>query len=176
VLADLLDARRVAPLASLDDLLRTVRAIDRPPFEAAVVGGALADRVGYAFVAGIRSAVARLLPGLPKAAIPALCITEARGGHPRDIETRFDDAAGKVEGRKHWATLATRADVLFVLAKAGEAEGRPLLRLVEVDPHADGVRIEPMPETPFAPEVPHAVVTFADARVIRVLEGDGFER
>jgi hypothetical protein len=174
-LSALVGVRERRPVVSLGDFLSTLRGIDGAPFEAALEGGALADRTGYAFVAGIRAAFGALFPGVSRDQIPALCATEAQGAHPRTIATRFDEASGTVSGEKRYATLAPIADVLLVLAKAGEEEGRNVLRVVRVDPHAPGVRIEPMPELAFAPEVPHATVVLEDAPA-GVLEGDGFEQ
>jgi hypothetical protein len=175
-LSALVGAREPRGVASLGDFLSTLRGIGGAPFEAALEGGALADRTGYAFVAGIRAAFDALFPGVSRAEIPALCATEAQGAHPRTIATRLDEAAGTVTGEKRFATLAPVADVLLVLAKAGEEAGRNVLRVARVDPHAPGVRIEPMPELGFAPEVPHATIVFDGAPVAGVLEGDGFER
>jgi len=176
VLSALVGARERRNFGSLGDFLSALRSVEGAPFEAALEGGARADRVGYAFVAGIRAALETLFPGVSRAQIPTLCATEAQGAHPRTIATRLDEAAGTVTGEKRFATLAPIADVLLVLAKAGEEEGRNLLRVARVDPRAPGVRIEAMPELAFAPEVPHAVVVLEGAPVAGVLEGDGFER
>ncbi|HEX8792346.1 MAG TPA: acyl-CoA dehydrogenase family protein [Polyangiaceae bacterium] len=176
ILSELLSARVRRPVASLEAFLAELRALEGTPFELAIDGGARADRVGYAFVAGIRAAIEALAPDVGRARVPALCATEAHGAHPRGITTSFDETAGTVTGEKRFATLAPLADVLLVLAKAGEREGRNVLRVVLVDPRARGVRIAPMAELSFAPEVPHATVTFDAAPVSGVLEGDGYER
>lgn len=177
LLSEILAAReRRRAVASLDAFLAELRGLEGTPFELAVDGGARADRVGYAFVAGLRAAIEALAPDVGRARVAALCATEANGAHPRGITTSFDEAAGTVSGEKRFATLAPVADVLLVLAKTGEAEGRNVLRIVLVDPRGRGVRVEPMAELPFAPEVPHATVTFEAAPVSRVLEGDGYER
>jgi hypothetical protein len=175
-LGALLAAPPPRPVSSIEAFLSALPPLHPAPFDAAVLGGALADRVGYAFVAGIRAAYSVLVPSAPWSALPALCFTEAHGAHPRSIATRLDEAAGTVTGEKKWATLAPCADTLLVLAKAGEAEGRSVLRIARVDARSPGVRVERMPEPPFAPEVPHATVTLEGARVSSVLEGDGFDR
>jgi acyl-CoA dehydrogenase len=176
VLSTLIAARERRPVASLDAFLAELRGLAGAPFELAVEGGARADRIGYAFVAGIRAAMEALAPDVPRARVPALCATEAEGAHPRGIKTRLDEAAGAVTGEKRFATLAPVADVLLVLAKTGERDGRNVLRMAVVDARASGVRIEPMADLAFAPEVPHAVVTFDGAPAAGVLEGDGYER
>ena len=169
-------AQSRAPARSLDEFVAALVAAPAPPFDAAVRGGSLADRTGYAFVAGIRAAIGALIPALPRTTTFAFCVTESRGGHPRNIETRFDEATHTLDGEKHWATLAPHADGLLVLAKIGEEAGRNVLRLVRVDARGPGVVIETMPEAPFAPEVPHAIVRLTRAPALQVLEGDGFER
>ena len=163
--------------------------------ERALWGGFHADRLGYAFVAGYAAALARLFEHVarlhptpsgrafterPLPAKLSLCATEAGGGHPRAIATRLDKQGGALvlNGEKTFATLATMADELLVVASRGiEADGRNRLRVVRVRPDAKGVIITPRPETPFAPEIPHAVVRFTDAVVENedVLPGDGYE-
>ncbi len=51
------------------------------PLEAAVRGGARADRVGYAFAAGYQAALRALFPLAP-GQLGSLCATEAHGAHP----------------------------------------------------------------------------------------------
>lgn len=154
------------------------------PVDRAIVRGFRADRIGYAFAAGYQAALRSLVPDLPEHRVVSLCITEEGGGHPRAIATRLepDAAAGtgwRLSGRKQWATLAGEATELLVAARIGEHEdGRPSLVLVRVAGGADGLTLTPMPATPFAPEIRHAVVEMdavavaADAR----LPGDGYAR
>jgi acyl-CoA dehydrogenase len=181
------------------DLAAWIRQLPKCPFtgqvERALWGGFHADRLGYAFVAGYAAALARLFEHVarlhptpsgrsftdrPLPAKLSLCATEAGGGHPRAIATRLDKQGGALvlNGEKTFATLATMADELLVVASRGiEADGKNRLRVVRVRPDAKGVTITPRPETPFAPEIPHAVVRFADAVVENedVLPGDGYE-
>lgn len=144
-------------------------------FEAAVRGGALADRLGYAFVAGYEAALSALLPSRDRARAAALCATEAGGAHPRAIATTI--AGGALNGEKTFVTLGEHAEALYVLAReAGErdAEGRPRLVLVCVDRSASGVAITPLPPAPFVPEIPHAKVSFTEVRAFERLPGDGW--
>lgn len=157
-------------------------------FARAVLGGARADRLGFAFVAGYRAAIACLGEGAdlsrPLPARVCLAVTEAGGGHPRAMTTKLAAIPGnddrlRLDGEKTFATLASASDVLLVLAREGEDEaGRPRLRLVRVGARATGVTITKQPETPFAPEVPHARVTFEGVTVSvdDVLAGDGYAR
>jgi acyl-CoA dehydrogenase len=135
--------------------------------ERAIVSGARADRVGYAFANGYALAIEALV-GDGNA---ALCATEEGGNHPRAIHTRLQD--GRVTGRKRWATLADRVTHLLVVATEGtDAAGRPRLRIVRVPSDAPGVTLE-LSTTTFVPEVRHARVTL-DAVAGEVLPGDGY--
>jgi alkylation response protein AidB-like acyl-CoA dehydrogenase len=147
------------------------------PADRAILGGVLADRLGYAFVAGYHAALGALVPG---GARRCLCATEEGGAHPRAIATmlRADGDGFRLDGKKRFSTLATVADELLVVASTGvDAAGKNRLKLVCVPAGADGLTITPMPATPFAPEVPHAEVTLAGVRVeaAALLPGDGYD-
>ncbi len=152
----------------------------RAPADAALLGGFEADRLGYAFVAGYEAALRALLGNARPLGLTSLCATEVGGAHPRAIETRLDDTAGglRLHGRKRWSTLATRASELVVLASRGaDANGRKRLVLVRVPADAPGVRVEPMPDTPFTPEIPHAELSLDAVEVgeHQVLPGEAWE-
>ncbi|MFZ5476789.1 MAG: acyl-CoA dehydrogenase [Myxococcota bacterium] len=142
------------------------------PADRAILGGVTSDRLGHAFAAGYAAALARLA-GDPAAT--SLCVTEEGGAHPRAIRTTLSPE-GRLRGAKAWSTLAGDADVLLVAASVGERDGRNELRVARVAADAPGVMRTPMPATPFAPEIGHWRVTFADAPVLDVLPGDGWER
>lgn len=177
-----------ADLAAWTDVLLTC------PFsgqvERALWAGFHADRIAYAFVGGYAAALARLVDraggesgSTPGRAFPvrlSLCATEIGGAHPRRIATRLDKQGGALvlNGEKTFATLATEAEELLVVASRGlEADGRNRLRLVRVKPKAKGVEIIAKDTLPFAPELPHAVVRFVDVVVENenVLPGDGYD-
>jgi len=147
---------------------------DRTPIARAFLGGARADRLGFAFVAGYRAALEALVPDRPSelSTLAALCATEVAGNHPRAIETTLE--GGKLRGHKKWITLGGAAETLLVVAKVGEADGRPQLSLAAVRADAPGVRVTALPETPFVPEVPHAEAHFEDVEVTYVFPGDGY--
>ncbi len=135
---------------------------------------AAVDRIGYAFAVGYDAALHELVPSAH--GLSALAATENKSAHPRDIHTRVS-AAGAVTGVKSFVTLGNLADTILVVARTGtpQADGRPDLRLVSVSATAPGVTREALPATPFAPELPHARVTFDDARG-ELLPGDGYAR
>lgn len=165
-----------ASLAAFDDTWGRLATRWPLPVDQAILGGVLADRLGYAFAAGYAAALRRLVPGLEGRA--CLCITEEGGAHPRAIRTALtpDGDGWTVTGRKQWSTLAGSGDVLLVAASAGAAGDRNDLRLVRVRRAAPGVTLTPMPETPFTPEIPHFEVAFDGVAVESVLPGDGWAR
>ena len=166
-----------APL-SLTAFLELARDLSGEPLtlDRAALAGARADRLGFAFAGGYQAALAALFPATATK-VGALSVTEAGGAHPRAIATRLEARA--LTGAKRWATLASHAEVLYVVASTGrDDDGRNRLVVVRLDPRADGVAITPMPDTPFVPEVPHSMITFDGVHVdaADVLEGDGYER
>ncbi len=146
------------------------------PIDAAIRGGLRADRLGFAFAAGYRSALAALLPNGEN--IASLCITEAEGGHPRAIRTRLENRDGRLllNGEKLWSTLAESGEYLAVLASAGWKEDRNILVLLRVPVGAPGLHLEPLAELPFAPEIGHYRVAFVDVQVplYSVFMGDAY--
>ncbi len=145
------------------------------PFDRAVLGGLRADRVGFAFAAGYRAAIQALAPSIDARDLVALSATEAGGNHPRAIETTL--ASGRLKGRKRWTTLGGRASHVLVIASVGEDDlGRNRLKAVRVPTARVGVRVVPMHDAPFVPEIPHAELYLEDVAVTDddVLPGDGY--
>jgi acyl-CoA dehydrogenase len=178
-----LDPARVPP--AVDDLrvwwdaTATHRAAWTEPFDRAFAGGACADRLGFAFAAGYAEALRVLVPDLPPGSITALCATEEAGVHPRAIRTRLvatEPGRYTLTGRKKWATVASAASSLLVVASTGEDAGKNRLRVVRVRADAPGVRLHPA-TAPFVPEIPHAEVELDGviASDADVLPGDGYD-
>ncbi len=142
----------------------------------ALIGGALSDRLGYAFASGYGEALRALAPGLE--GVTALCITEAGGNHPKAIETKLVPAGTgfEVSGHKKWATVGSLASSLLVCATTGTAGGLPRLRMVRIAANAPGVTIKAT-SAPFVPEIPHAEITLDKVAVTAadVLPGDGYD-
>jgi hypothetical protein len=182
-----------------DGLAEWLTRLEKCPFQATVKralwGGLGADRLGYAFVAGYDAAIRQLFdhaasaqrrpsaepfPAPLRIGIASLAASETGGAHPRAIATRLDSRDGTLvlTGDKTFATLATVADELLVVATRGKkSDGNSDLCVVRVSPNAPGVRVEARAETPFAPEIPHAHVHFETAVVDAedVLPGDGYQ-
>ncbi|MDF2695925.1 MAG: Acyl-CoA dehydrogenase [Labilithrix sp.] len=177
------------------------------PAERALWAGFEADRLGYAFVGGYQAALERLFAWGAEAvggslAKPypwptavsvrrSLAATEAGGAQPRAVETQLvaaesDASAGantyRLRGAKTFATLASVAEEMLVVASRGVSEdgnggSRNRLVLVRVRTDAAGITIEPRAPTPFAPEIPHAKVHLADVAIREddILPGDGYD-
>jgi len=159
------------PWADVVAFLSWARTDVREGVARALWAGLHADRLGYAFAGGYEAALTRLLGARP-AGVVALAATEAGGAHPRAIATRFEN--GTVTGEKTFATLANVADELLVVATRGaNGEGKNDLVVVRVTTKAAGVTIEKRPDTPFAPEIPHAIVRFEHTPAT-LLPGDGY--
>ncbi|MFN0252322.1 MAG: acyl-CoA dehydrogenase family protein [Kofleriaceae bacterium] len=153
-----------------------IRAPFDTPVDRAIVGGAWADRLGFAFAGGYQAALQALVP--EHGGIGALCVTEVKGNAPKHIETTLVPAGDHYElsGTKKWATAAPLATHLLVAATTGrDDEGRNQIRLVRVATDAAGVTLVPS-SAPFVPEIPHAEVTL-DKVVVHaqdLLPGDGY--
>lgn len=168
----------VAPIASVDECHARIAPLDARfthGVDRAAAGGFVADRIGYAFLAGYRAALSKLDPTLSRA---SLCATESGGAHPRAIETRLEPRgdAFVLNGEKTYATLASAADVLLVIASRGKDGDRNQLQIARIPSKREGVTIRDRDPIAFAPEIPHARVSFRDVRVepSEILEGDGY--
>lgn len=144
----------------------------------AVIGGALADRVGFAFAGGYHEALQQLVPGL-SGQRASLCATEEGGNHPRAIKTtltRVHDQRYELTGKKLWSTAADKADRLLVIASTRWFEGKNELSLVSVGAGQPGVTLIPASAS-FVPEVPHAQVVLDKVAVSEadVVGGDAYE-
>lgn len=155
------------------------------PIHRAILGGFCADRLGYAFASGYREALCCAIAGVGERKL-ALCASEAKGAHPRFIETRLDRAdrapgderaSLTLSGVKHYATLGQHADGYIVIASVGRApDGKNRLAAVHIPSGRAGVTLTDLPPTPFVPELPHARIAFEQVTVDPddVLPGDGY--
>jgi acyl-CoA dehydrogenase len=173
-----------APCERVADWWPRHRAIaaDHPdPIHQAIVGGFVADRVGWAFASGYQAALRALVHDLPADRICSLCVTEADGNAPKAIKStlRRDGANYLLDGSKQWTTLGPEGALFLVAARDADAAGeRPSLKVMRVASDAPGVTVEAMPPTRFVPEVPHARLRFDGVRVeaSSLLPGDGYDQ
>lgn len=138
----------------------------------AAVAGFDSVASGSAFLGGYQEALHALVPALAPDELISMCATEATGARPSAMTTTVT-GDGTVTGTKSFATLGTSATRFLVIARAGtHSDGKPSLRavLVAAGPQA---AVTPLPPLPFAPEIPHATVTFTDAPG-ETLPGDGY--
>ncbi len=167
------------PLESITDAWTRHRAVAErfdTTIDIAIAGGFGADRLGFAFLSGYQQALRALLPELAADELVAVSATEASGAHPSAIATQVTETDGgwRVNGTKTFTTLGILARRLLVIASAGtSADGRNRLRAVLVDAAQPGVDVTNLPVVPFAPEIPHASVTFTDVAA-EPLPGDGY--
>ena len=171
-----------APCESVTDWWPRHRAIAREhpdPIHQAIVGGFVADRVGWAFASGYQAALNALFPDVPADRICALCVTEADGNSPKAIKSslRKNGDGWLLNGAKRWTTLGPDGALFFVAARDEAASvERASIRIARIDSKAAGLKIEAMPPTKFVPEVPHARLQFENLNVeeSELLPGDGY--
>jgi len=159
-------------LAAWRTATQSARGSFATPVDRALVGGAHADRLGFAFAGGYAEALRALVPGATD--LLALCATEEGGAHPRAIKTTLE--RGELTGRKKWATGAASAAALLVVASTGtDVAGHNQLRVVRVPTTAPGLRLHASAAA-FVPEITHAEVELDHVRVADadVLPGDGY--
>ncbi|MFC4123955.1 acyl-CoA dehydrogenase [Nocardia rhizosphaerae] len=138
----------------------------------AAVAGFDSGTTGTAFLGGYQEALHALVPALAEDDLTSMCATEAGGAKPAQLTTTVTED-GVVTGTKSFATLGELATRFLVIARAGTwPDGRARLRAVLV-PAGAGTVVTPLPELPFAPEIPHATVTFEGVRG-ELLPGDGY--
>ena len=151
------------------------------PVHQAIVGGFVADRVGWAFASGYQAALRALFADAPGDRICALCVTEADGNCPKAIKSSLTRTSGgwTLNGSKRWTTLGLEGALFFVAARDEAASRtRPGIRIALVDSDARGLKIESMPATKFVPEVPHARLEFENLKIDEsaILPGDGYDQ
>ena len=157
---------------------RAIAAGHPDPIYQAIVGGFVADRVGWAFASGYQAALRALFPGAPADRICALCVTEADGNSPRAIKSTLQRRSGQwlLNGAKRWTTLGPDGALFFVAARDETAPSeRPSIKVARVPSDAPGLKVQVMPSTKFVPEVPHAQLQFTDVNVADLLPGDGYD-
>jgi alkylation response protein AidB-like acyl-CoA dehydrogenase len=151
------------------------------PIHQAIVGGFVADRVGWAFASGYQAALRALFPDAPADRICALCVTEADGNSPKAIKSALSKSGvlWTLNGAKRWTTLGPEGALFFVAARDEAATGaRASIRIARVNSNTPGLKIENMPATRFVPEVPHAQLKFENLKLdeASILPGDGYDQ
>ena len=151
------------------------------PIHQAIIGGFVADRVGWAFASGYQAALRALFPDAPADRICALCVTEADGNTPKAIKSSLSrvDQQWTLNGSKRWTTLGPDGALFFVAARDEAAsQERAVIKIVRVASDSPGLKIQAMPATKFVPEVPHAQLKLENLKVREgeILPGDGYDQ
>ena len=160
---------------------RAIAAEHFDPIHQAIIGGFVADRVGWAFASGYQAALHAMFPDAPVDRICALCVTEADGNSPKAIKSSLRKSGDQwtLSGSKRWTTLGPDGALFFVAARDEAASvDRAHIRIARIDSSAQGLKIENMHATKFVPEVPHAQLRFMDLKLDEsaIMPGDGYEQ
>ncbi|MEM7017136.1 MAG: acyl-CoA dehydrogenase family protein, partial [Pseudomonadota bacterium] len=120
--------------------------------------------------------IRRLFPTTPTDAVTAFCVSEARGPHPRYINTAISGTEGqwKITGEKMWGTMAPAANMIYVAVKTGESDGQNQLSMVSVDPRQSSVTQLPLPPERNAGPVPICDLQFEQTDVTSLFDGDAY--
>jgi alkylation response protein AidB-like acyl-CoA dehydrogenase len=130
------------------------------PFVAAALGGALADRLAWVFLAGYQSTIRRCFPQLPvEPGWAAFVNTEDSSGRLPGTALTGEPGQRRLNGWKHWLAAADHADRLLVSARQ---EHTPFLVLRRDTP---GVRIETYEPATYLAELVQGLVQFVDVHI-----------
>lgn len=120
-----------------------------------------------ASVAGHQAAIRRLFPATPNDAITAFCVSEDQGPRPSGILSALTPTSDgyRLNGAKKWGSLSPLADLLYVAASIGEAEGRKQLRMVKVASNSPGLILDTSPYAAYRDHMPIADLKLVDVAV-----------
>jgi acyl-CoA dehydrogenase len=122
------------------------------PIDRAIIGGRLSLNVGFAFASAYQSAIEALFQP-QDSRLSSFCVTEEKGNHPRDIQTRLFIESGQllISGSKKFVSGANDSQRLFIAGRDErdsnglDKQGRPVLKMVELCTPSKGLKIEEMP-------------------------------
>ncbi len=91
--------------------------------ELAVIGGLMADRMAWVFVAGYQSALRHTFADIPFDGLAAFAVSEDRKGDPPlpGVRSRQRDGQLRVSGFKTWVACSQSLAYLIIKADRGEA-------------------------------------------------------
>jgi acyl-CoA dehydrogenase len=153
------------------------------PIDRAIIGGSLSLNVGFAFASAYQSAIEALFQP-QDSRLSSFCVTEEKGNHPRDIQTRLFIESGQllISGSKKFVSGANDSQRLFIAGRDErdsnglDKQGRPVLKMVELCTPSKGLKIEEMPALGFVPEISHGKVQLDNVHITekQILKGDGY--
>ncbi len=147
---------------------------DKSPIEKAIYGGFTCQQFSFTFLAGYQAALERMFPSIAPNRLKALCISEAKGNHPKSMETTLVDH--RVTGLKTYVTAGSDAEHLLVLCKTAQRlNDRPLLKMVHIPSNSEHLEISNF-ELAFMREIKHGKLALKGVNIEagQILEGDGF--
>jgi len=147
---------------------------DKSPIEKAILGGFSCQQFSFAFMAGYQAALEHMFPTVAPNELKALCVSEAKGGHPKAIQTTLID--NQLNGLKTYITAGSDVEHLLVLCKTNEmVNGRPQLKMVHLPKGADNTELINF-ELSFMKEVKHGKLAMKETQISdhQILVGDGF--
>jgi hypothetical protein len=152
------------------------------PVDRAISEGFFSDRVAYAFYAGFQAAFYYLLPESKKNTVFGFCVSEQHGSHPSKIKANLkkipDSEKWCINGYKKFVSCALYADQLLVAASKGTNDkNKNILKIILLKSDVKGLKIEPMNNIPFIPEISHGIITFDNVIVdeSQILPEDGYK-
>ena len=147
---------------------------NQTPFDKAIIGGYTCQQFSFAFMAGYQAALEQMFPSIAPNELKALCVSEAKGGHPKAIHTTLVNH--RINGVKTYVTAGSDAAHLLVLCKTKEVvDGRPLFKMVHLPKNTPNIEVTNF-ELPFMLEVNHGKLALNDTEITatQILVGDGY--
>ena len=140
-----------------------------------------ADRMSWVFASAYQSALRVMVPDAPSDEMLSLCVSEAAGNHPRDIQTRIQAMPSgrlRVNGHKRWAMIGLVPTTLLIvgLTDPGFRGQYSTVRVAKVSVGSVGLTVQETQITSFIPEVPHCAVDLKNVEIEpeTLLPGDGY--
>lgn len=146
------------------------------PFNKAILGGFTCQQFSFAFMAGYQAALEKMFPTIAPNELKALCVSEAKGGHPKVIQTTLLNH--QLTGVKTYVTAGSDAAHLLVLCKTTESvDGHPLLKIVHVPRQTNNVKVTNF-DLPFMKAVKHGKLVLDNTKITseQILDGDGYSQ
>ena len=146
------------------------------PFNKALLGGFTCQQFSFAFMAGYQAALEKMFPTIAPNELKALCVSEAKGGHPKVIQTTLKNH--QITGVKTYVTAGSDADHLLVLCKTTEiVDGKPLLKIVHLPRQTDNIKVTNF-DLPFMKAVKHGKLALDKTKITaaQILDGDGYSQ
>lgn len=147
---------------------------DMSPFEKAIYGGFSCQQFSFAFMAGYQAALEHMFPTIAPNKLKALCVSEAKGGHPKAIQTTFID--NQLNGVKTYITAGSDVEHLLVLCKTDAiVDGRAQLKMVHIPKSTNHMELIDF-ELSFMKDVKHGKLKLNNTKIVdnQILPGDGF--